>query len=87
MVVWSLLCVCGDSMLKLKTVSNIFKSHLFTSILRSFSFLNGTPPTDIRGAMGGIFLDPHLDGRLLDDPMPVDPSSLSVLCQTMQVKL
>lgn len=84
MVVWSLKL---DSMLNVKAVSNIFKSHLFTSNLRSFSFLNGTPPTDIRGAMGGIFLDPHLDGRLLDEPMPVDPSSLSVLCQTMQVKI
>uniref|UniRef100_A0A671S9Y5 Ubiquitin-associated and SH3 domain-containing protein B n=1 Tax=Sinocyclocheilus anshuiensis TaxID=1608454 RepID=A0A671S9Y5_9TELE len=51
----------------------------------SFSFLNGTPPTNIRGAMGGIFLDPHLDGRLLDDPMPVDPPSLSFICQPMQI--
>ncbi|XP_016144386.1 ubiquitin-associated and SH3 domain-containing protein B [Sinocyclocheilus grahami] len=51
----------------------------------SFSFLNGTLPTNIRGAMGGIFLDPHLDGRLLDDPMPVDPPSLSFICQPMQI--
>lgn len=87
MVVWSLLWVCCDSMLELKAVSNIFKSHLFTSYLRCFSFLNGTPPTNIRGAMGGIFLDPHLDGRLLDDPMALDPHSLSVICQPMQVKL
>ncbi|XP_059405265.1 ubiquitin-associated and SH3 domain-containing protein B [Carassius carassius] len=51
----------------------------------SFSFLNGTPPANVKGAMGGIFLDPHLDGRLLDDPMPVDPPSLSVICQPMQI--
>ncbi|XP_016327824.1 ubiquitin-associated and SH3 domain-containing protein B-like [Sinocyclocheilus anshuiensis] len=51
----------------------------------SLSFLNVTPPTNIRGAMGGIFLDPHLDGRLFDDPMPVDPNSLSVICQPMQI--
>ncbi|XP_016386723.1 ubiquitin-associated and SH3 domain-containing protein B-like [Sinocyclocheilus rhinocerous] len=51
----------------------------------SLSFLNVTPPTDIRGAMGGIFLDPHLDGRLFDDPMPMDPNSLSVICQPMQI--
>ncbi|XP_052412532.1 ubiquitin-associated and SH3 domain-containing protein B [Carassius gibelio] len=52
----------------------------------SFSFLNGTPPANVKGAMGGIFLDPHLDGRLLDDPMPVDPPSLSVICQPMQIQ-
>ncbi|XP_018954195.1 ubiquitin-associated and SH3 domain-containing protein B-like [Cyprinus carpio] len=51
----------------------------------SYSFLNVTPPTDIRGAMGGIFLDPHLDGRLFDDPMPMDPNSLSIICQPMQI--
>ncbi|RXN10399.1 ubiquitin-associated and SH3 domain-containing B-like protein [Labeo rohita] len=52
----------------------------------SFSFLNGTPPASIRGAMGGIFLDPqHMDGRLLDDPMPLDPPNLSVICQPMQI--
>ncbi|XP_026103062.1 ubiquitin-associated and SH3 domain-containing protein B-like [Carassius auratus] len=51
----------------------------------SFSFLNLSPPTDIRGAMGGIFLDSHLDGRLFDDPMPMDPNSLSVMCQPMQI--
>ncbi|XP_059404240.1 ubiquitin-associated and SH3 domain-containing protein B-like [Carassius carassius] len=51
----------------------------------SFSFLNLTPPTDIRGAMGGIFLDSHMDGRLFDDPMSMDPNSLSVMCQPMQI--
>ncbi|CAM4542570.1 unnamed protein product [Leuciscus chuanchicus] len=51
----------------------------------SFSFLNGTLPTNIRGAMGGMFFDPHLDDRLLDDPMPLDASGLSVICQPMQV--
>lgn len=51
----------------------------------SFSFLNGTPPTSIRGAMGGIFLDSHLDGRLFDDPMPLDSPNLSVICQPMQM--
>ncbi|XP_073696643.1 ubiquitin-associated and SH3 domain-containing protein B [Garra rufa] len=51
----------------------------------SFSFLNETPSTSMRGAMGGIFLDPHMDGRLLDDPMPVDSPSLSVICQPMQI--
>ncbi|XP_016119522.1 ubiquitin-associated and SH3 domain-containing protein B-like, partial [Sinocyclocheilus grahami] len=51
----------------------------------SLSFLNVTPPTDIRGAMGGIFLDPHLDGRFFDDPMPVDPNNLSALLESHTV--
>ncbi|XP_001923885.3 ubiquitin-associated and SH3 domain-containing protein B [Danio rerio] len=51
----------------------------------SFSFLNGTPPSNIRGAMGGLFLDQHLDGRLFDDPMPLDSPNLSVICQPMQM--
>jgi len=64
--------------------------HLFTSISlspfsRSFSFLNGIPPNNIRGAVGGMFCDPHLD-RLLEDPLPLDASGLSVICQPMQVK-
>lgn len=37
------------------------------------------------GAMGGLFLDAHMDGRLLDDPLSMDSSSLSVICQSMQV--
>ncbi|KAI7812779.1 ubiquitin-associated and SH3 domain-containing protein B [Triplophysa rosa] len=51
----------------------------------SFSFLNGTPPTNSMGAMGGLFLDAHMDGRLLDDAIPIDSSSLSVICQSMQI--
>ncbi|XP_056602711.1 ubiquitin-associated and SH3 domain-containing protein B [Triplophysa dalaica] len=51
----------------------------------SFSFLNGIPPTNSMGAMGGLFLDAHMDGRLLDDPNPIDSSSLGVICQSMQI--
>ncbi|XP_051539477.1 ubiquitin-associated and SH3 domain-containing protein B-like [Myxocyprinus asiaticus] len=49
----------------------------------SFSFLNGMPPSNSRGAMGGFFLDAHFDGR--DDSIPMDPTSLSVICQPMQM--
>ncbi|KAG1958799.1 ubiquitin-associated and SH3 domain-containing protein B [Pimephales promelas] len=50
----------------------------------SFSFLNGIPPNNLRGAVGGMFCDPHLD-RLLEDPLPLDASGLSVICQPMQI--
>lgn len=51
----------------------------------AFSFLNGTSPTNCMGAMGGIFLDTYMDGRLLDDSIPMDSSSLSVICPPMQI--
>lgn len=74
-------------MLKFKTITGNFNFKLtsFYSFFRSFSFLNGTPPTNSMGAMGGLFLDAHMDGRLLDDPNPIDSSSLGVICQSMQV--
>lgn len=51
----------------------------------SHSFLNCTSPTNSGGAIGGPFLDGQLDGRLLDDFGLGDPSSLSVVCQPMQM--
>lgn len=35
------------------------------------------------GALSSLLLDRQLDGRLLDEPSPIDPPSL--ICQPMQV--
>ncbi|KAJ8401690.1 hypothetical protein AAFF_G00376610 [Aldrovandia affinis] len=50
----------------------------------SHSFLSCASPSGAGGAVGGA-CDGLLDGPLLDDRSPGDPSSLSVICQPMQV--
>uniref|UniRef100_A0AAY4DXS5 SH3 domain-containing protein n=1 Tax=Denticeps clupeoides TaxID=299321 RepID=A0AAY4DXS5_9TELE len=51
----------------------------------SHSFLNCASPTGPGGAMGGMFLDGQQDGRLPDESSPIDPPTLSVICQPMQM--
>ncbi|KAJ8266260.1 hypothetical protein GJAV_G00128400 [Gymnothorax javanicus] len=50
----------------------------------SHSFLSCASPSASVGAVGGL-CDGLLDGRLLDDRSPGDPSSINVICQPMQV--
>ncbi|KPP62586.1 ubiquitin-associated and SH3 domain-containing protein B-like [Scleropages formosus] len=49
----------------------------------SYSFHGPTSPSAAGGAVGGI-CDGQLDGRLLDESSPGDPSPLSVICHPVQ---
>ena len=79
--VWGSVCVCGSVCVGL-SLSSEQLSHVWR---RSQSFLSCASPSGLGGAVGGV-CDGLLDGRLLDDRSPGDPSSISVLCPPMQVR-